>query len=362
MESICLDLRNALVCPITLGLLHEPVLTKTGFTFSREALVAWLSRNGTCPMTGVSMTVADIYPNTTLQPLLTLYRRLRNTPRPPVLSAHELPVQSGTATRTLMDNHLAGLTQTAPPPAAAASQDLRPPFENIRAALDRAALKAALDRCNLATNTATTPPPPPAPPAGPASAAQTVEAEEDDVVSRMMTCITACAPSLAPYIAGFTPAIREHVLREEPSMVNILEMGTTLFQQLMCPTPSTAGETKSAAKASTTSAPTGTASAPAASVVGSQASTETRQQLAASLQAANEAMAGEMAKSEASGVAGRLESGVAMQAILRQVIQLLHPEKPPRLSSPVRPAYPPREEKAEAKKTGFWEHGYNGEF
>eukprot|EP00727_Mastigamoeba_balamuthi_P005985 m51a1_g2005 putative serine threonine kinase (1105) ;mRNA; f:1236473-1242721 len=47
------------LCPITLGVMREPVAAPDGFVYDEQAIEAWISDRGTSPMTGKSMINAD---------------------------------------------------------------------------------------------------------------------------------------------------------------------------------------------------------------------------------------------------------------------------------------------------------------
>ena len=58
-------------CPITFELMREPLMTRSGLSFERTAILDWLhEHNGTCPMTRTPLTVGDLVPNRRLQLLI----------------------------------------------------------------------------------------------------------------------------------------------------------------------------------------------------------------------------------------------------------------------------------------------------
>ena len=44
-------LLKSFICPITQELMKEPVMTKYGHLFEREAILAWIRKNQKCPLT-----------------------------------------------------------------------------------------------------------------------------------------------------------------------------------------------------------------------------------------------------------------------------------------------------------------------
>jgi hypothetical protein len=58
-----------LTCPITLELLRDPVLANDGRIYEREAIIKWISENGTSPFTRQPLCIEDLQPNDHLRHL-----------------------------------------------------------------------------------------------------------------------------------------------------------------------------------------------------------------------------------------------------------------------------------------------------
>lgn len=54
---------ESLQCPITLGLMTDPVTVATGQTYDRAAIKRWVRNNGTCPVTGERLRSVELVPN-----------------------------------------------------------------------------------------------------------------------------------------------------------------------------------------------------------------------------------------------------------------------------------------------------------
>ncbi|CAF0826883.1 unnamed protein product [Rotaria sordida] len=54
---------DSLLCPITLELFSDPVLAEDGHTYERQAIIEWIKRNGTSPITGKHLSLERLYPN-----------------------------------------------------------------------------------------------------------------------------------------------------------------------------------------------------------------------------------------------------------------------------------------------------------
>jgi hypothetical protein len=63
-------LPDAYYCPITFGIIHDPVIDPEGYTFERVAAEYWIQANANSPITRASLNVKDLYPNKALAELL----------------------------------------------------------------------------------------------------------------------------------------------------------------------------------------------------------------------------------------------------------------------------------------------------
>jgi U-box domain len=55
------------ICPLTLELFHNPVVTRWGHSFERGALLRWLKHQEGCPLTRKPMSLRDIIANSALK-------------------------------------------------------------------------------------------------------------------------------------------------------------------------------------------------------------------------------------------------------------------------------------------------------
>ncbi|KAG6595515.1 E3 ubiquitin-protein ligase PUB23, partial [Cucurbita argyrosperma subsp. sororia] len=80
------------LCPISLGIMKDPVTVASGITYDRENIERWLffDKHTTCPVTQVVLSDFDITPNNTLSRLIQAWCTVNNrveripTPKPPV--------------------------------------------------------------------------------------------------------------------------------------------------------------------------------------------------------------------------------------------------------------------------------------
>jgi hypothetical protein len=71
------------VCPITLQVMVEPLMTRTGFNFERAAIFDWLEQgSGSCPLTRTPLTACDLITNTRLKTRICYWRANNGIPQP----------------------------------------------------------------------------------------------------------------------------------------------------------------------------------------------------------------------------------------------------------------------------------------
>lgn len=63
------------ICPITQQVFRDPVQDLFGHTYERAAILSWLSRNGTCPMTRKPMRASELIPNVLMKTKVRLWQR-----------------------------------------------------------------------------------------------------------------------------------------------------------------------------------------------------------------------------------------------------------------------------------------------
>jgi len=63
-------LPDAYYCPITLDLMHHPVIDAEGTTYDRRAIVKWLRANGKSPFTRKDLKAENLYPNNVIRDLI----------------------------------------------------------------------------------------------------------------------------------------------------------------------------------------------------------------------------------------------------------------------------------------------------
>lgn len=66
---------GAFMCPITLGEMRHPVLTKSGHTYERDAIEKYVAAQGKSPQTRVRLSVSDLKPNYSLKAAISEVRQ-----------------------------------------------------------------------------------------------------------------------------------------------------------------------------------------------------------------------------------------------------------------------------------------------
>ena len=63
------------ICPLTLGIMVEPVMNREGQSYERSAIVEWLSQsNATCPLTRKPINISNFVSNRFLQKKIRTWR------------------------------------------------------------------------------------------------------------------------------------------------------------------------------------------------------------------------------------------------------------------------------------------------
>jgi U-box domain len=55
------------LCSLTKSLMADPLVSKTGYSFERDAILAWVSKKGTCPVTGKPLVQHELVSNHALR-------------------------------------------------------------------------------------------------------------------------------------------------------------------------------------------------------------------------------------------------------------------------------------------------------
>lgn len=63
-------LPDSYYCPITLGLIHVPVIDPEGYSYEKVAIENWIRCNGASPVTRQPIAIEELYPNRTLAALM----------------------------------------------------------------------------------------------------------------------------------------------------------------------------------------------------------------------------------------------------------------------------------------------------
>ena len=75
-SSFLPDVPSAYICPLTLEIMTDPLMDRTGRSFERTAIVEWLTnKSPTCPMTRRPMKVTDLVSNNRLRAEIIEWRK-----------------------------------------------------------------------------------------------------------------------------------------------------------------------------------------------------------------------------------------------------------------------------------------------
>jgi hypothetical protein len=65
--SYTADIPHRMMCPITHELMRDPVLSRTGHSYERGAIVPWIAKHNSCPLTRQNLRLADLITNHNLR-------------------------------------------------------------------------------------------------------------------------------------------------------------------------------------------------------------------------------------------------------------------------------------------------------
>lgn len=85
---------NEYICPITCDLFIEPVVCADGFSYETTAIVRWLAKRSSSPLTGEQLETKILVCNTTLKKLVEDWRVEHNCPVAPDASPLQLRKRS----------------------------------------------------------------------------------------------------------------------------------------------------------------------------------------------------------------------------------------------------------------------------
>jgi U-box domain len=68
---------EAFICPLTLEVMIDPVMNRNGHSFERVAILTWLRKQGTCPLTRKPMKSSDFVVNCRLRQQIMDWRQER---------------------------------------------------------------------------------------------------------------------------------------------------------------------------------------------------------------------------------------------------------------------------------------------
>jgi hypothetical protein len=77
-----LHVPNEFLCPITLSIMHDPVLCRNGLNYEKAAILTWmLKHNSSCPITRQKLKPSDLISNRTLQQKIQNWLLANGVPR-----------------------------------------------------------------------------------------------------------------------------------------------------------------------------------------------------------------------------------------------------------------------------------------
>lgn len=79
----CTSIPDQFICPLTLNIMRDPVMIRTGHTFERSAIFKWLEKgHDTCPLTRQPLGISGLVTNHALLVEMQKWRALQRHPSP----------------------------------------------------------------------------------------------------------------------------------------------------------------------------------------------------------------------------------------------------------------------------------------
>ncbi|KAG7359195.1 U-box domain containing protein [Nitzschia inconspicua] len=80
-EDVVDDVPEEFLCPLTLCVMKDPVVSKDGINYDRTAIVKWLAKgNQSCPLTRQPMTLSSLAPDNRLRKCIQQWRANQDQP------------------------------------------------------------------------------------------------------------------------------------------------------------------------------------------------------------------------------------------------------------------------------------------
>jgi hypothetical protein len=82
-DGSAVEIPSNFICPITLQVMVDPLMTRSGLNFERAAIISWLDQgSGSCPLTRKPLTTSDLISNRRLKTLIRIWRANNGIPEP----------------------------------------------------------------------------------------------------------------------------------------------------------------------------------------------------------------------------------------------------------------------------------------
>ena len=98
------DISSSFFCPITCGLMEDPVVDPEGNSYERHAIEEWIRQNGRSPITRTILSIDDLRPNRALKETIDQHRHSI----PSDIRLKPLPIIVNTSEITAIGNHANG--------------------------------------------------------------------------------------------------------------------------------------------------------------------------------------------------------------------------------------------------------------
>lgn len=70
------------LCPLTMEVMENPLITRFGHSYERSAILEWLQKGKSCPLTRNPLRPSDLISNLPLKARIQIWRKLNEIPEP----------------------------------------------------------------------------------------------------------------------------------------------------------------------------------------------------------------------------------------------------------------------------------------
>jgi len=79
LAETCYEYPQEFICPITCEVMKDPVVAQDGFSYERTAIIEWLKKSNTSPLSRIALNIENLIPNRSLKTLIEEWRYIETS-------------------------------------------------------------------------------------------------------------------------------------------------------------------------------------------------------------------------------------------------------------------------------------------